>query len=502
MSTALWTDSRFYGPELLQIADAVAREKGLEKEQILEAMEVAIQKAARSKYGYESDIRVNIDRKTGEVTITKCITVKEVVENEFTEISLEDAKKLEPSAEIGYVFSTKLPPVHFGRVAAQVGRQIVTQKIREAEREKQYEEFKGRVGEIVSGIVKRAEYNSVTLDIGHTEAIIRREHLIPKENFRVGDRVRAYIADVSREIKGPQIFLSRTHPQFLAKLFMQEVPEIYDGVIEIKSVARDPGSRAKIAVYTADGNIDPIGACVGVRGSRVQAIIQELQGEKIDIVLWSDDPATFAVNALAPAEVSKVIVDEEKKEFEVMAPDNQLSLAIGRRGQNVRLASQLTGWNVTVVSETEALEKQNQEYHAQSKLFMDALDCDEVIAHLLVAEGFSNVAELAASQKEEVSTIEGFDEDLAEELISRAKNFLVKKQKEDEAKLKEAKIDKKIVDLNVFSTESLLKLAEHNIKKLDDLADLSADELMEILPDLDEQSANDIIMKSREHWFK
>ncbi len=502
MSTALWSDSRFYGPELLQISDAVAREKGLEKEQILEAMEVAIQKAARSKYGYENDIRVNIDRKTGEVSITKCITVKDVVENELTEISLEEAKKIEPTAEVGYVFSTKLPPVHFGRVAAQVGRQIVTQKIREAEREKQYEEFKGRVGEIVSGIVKRAEYNSVTLDIGHTEAVIRKDQLIPKENFRVGDRVRAYIADVSRELKGPQIFLSRTHPQFLAKLFMQEVPEIYDGVIEIKSVARDPGSRAKIAVYTADGNIDPIGACVGVRGSRVQAIIQELQGEKIDIVLWSDDPATFAVNALAPAEVSKVIVDEDKKEFEVMAPDNQLSLAIGRRGQNVRLASQLIGWNVTVVSETEALEKQNQEYHAQSKLFMDALDCDEVIAHLLVAEGFSNVTELAQSQKEEVSSIEGFDESLAEELISRAKNFLEKKRKEDEEKLKNSGIDKKIVALNVFSTESLLKLVDNNIKKLDDLADLSADELIEILPDLDEQSANDIIMKSREHWFK
>jgi len=502
MSTALWTDSRFYGPELLQISDSVAREKGLAKEQILEAMESAIQKAARSKYGYENDIRVNIDRKTGEVTISKCVTVKEVVENDLTDISLEDAKKLEPSAEIGYVFSTKLPPINFGRVAAQVGRQIITQKIREAEREKQFEEFKGRVGEIVSGIVKRAEFNSVTLDIGHTEAVIRKDQLIPKENFRVGDRVRAYIADVSREVKGPQIFLSRTHPQFLAKLFMQEVPEIYDGVIEIKSVARDPGSRAKIAVYTADGNIDPIGACVGVRGSRVQAIIQELQGEKIDIILWSDDPATFAVNALAPAEVSKVVIDEEKREFEVLAPDNQLSLAIGRRGQNVRLASQLIGWNVTVVSETEALEKQNQEYHAQSKTFMDALDCDEVIAHLLVAEGFANVAELAESQKEEVSSIEGFDESLAEELISRAKNFLAKKQKEDEAKLKEAKVDKKIIDLGMFSTEDLLKLAEHNIKKLDDLADLSADELIEILPELDEQTANDIIMKSREHWFK
>lgn len=502
MSTALWTDSRFYGPELLQISDAVAREKGLEKEKILEAMESAIQKAARSKYGYEQDIRVSIDRKTGEVSILKCVTVKDLVENEVTEISLDEAKRLDPSAEVGKVFSTKLPPVNFGRVAALVGRQIITQKIREAEREKQFDEFKDRVGEIISGIVKRAEFNSVTLDIGHTEAVIRKDQLIPRENFRVGDRVRAYIADVSREVKGPQIFLSRTHPQFLAKLFMQEVPEIYDGIIQIKSVARDPGSRAKVAVYTADNNIDPIGACVGVRGSRVQSIIQELQGEKIDIVLWSPDPATFAVNALAPAEVSRVVVDEENKEFEVLTPDNQLSLAIGRRGQNVRLASQLIGWKVTVVSETEALEKRNREYHTQSKLFMDALDCDEVIAHLLVAEGFSNVEELACTAPEDLSSIEGFDEHLASELISRANSYLQKKAKEDNEKLQASKIDKKILDLGILPTKSLLKLAEHGIKKLDDLADLSAEELIDVLPDLDEQSANDIIVKSRAHWFK
>ncbi len=502
MSTALWTDSRFYGPELLQISDSVAHEKGLEKEKILEAMEGAIQKAARSKYGYEHDIRVNIDRKSGEVSILKCVTVVETVENEVTEISLEEALKIDNSVVIGHIFSTKLPPVNFGRVAAQIGRQIITQKIREAERDKQYDEFKGKVGEIVSGIVKRAEFNGVTLDIGRTEAVIRKDQLIPKENFRVGDRVRAYIADVSRETKGPQIFLSRTHPQFLAKLFKQEVPEIYDGIIEIKSVARDPGSRAKIAVYAYDTNIDPIGACVGIRGSRVQAIIQELQGEKIDIVPWSDDPATFAVNALAPAEISKVVMDEENRKFEVLAPDTQLSLAIGRRGQNVRLASMLIGWNVTVISETEALEKSNQEYHLRSKIFMEALDCDEVIAHLLVAEGFSEITEIIGVSKEDLSSVEGFDEALSEELISRANNYLKKKEKEVSDKIKTMNIDNKMLEIEALSNEMIMSLAEKNIINLDNLADLSADELIEILPNLNKETANDIIMKAREHWFK
>ncbi|MDR2107430.1 MAG: transcription termination factor NusA [Holosporaceae bacterium] len=502
MSTALWTNSRFYGPELLQISDAVAREKGLEKEKILEAMEGAIQKASRSKYGHEHDIRVTIDRKSGEVTILKCITVREAPENDVTEISLEEAKKIDENAEIGQLFTTTLPPVDFDRVAAQVGRQIITQKIRDAEREKQYNDFKDRIGEIVSGVVKRAEFNSVTLDVGRTEAVIKRDQLIPKENFRVGDRVKAYIADVSQETKGAQVFLSRTHPQFLAKLFMQEVPEIYDGVIEIKAVARDPGSRAKMAVYTSDGGIDPIGACVGVRGTRVQSVIRELQGEKIDIILWSDDPATFAVNALAPAEVSKVVIDEENRKFEVLTPDSQLSLAIGRRGQNVRLASQLIGWSITVVSESESVEKSNQEYHARSKEFMEALDCDEVIAHLLVAEGFTNVEELKDATKEELASIKEFDENLAAELISRAENYLAQKDKETLKKLKEIGIDDKITNLGILSNKDLLTLAEHGIRKLDDLADLSGDELRELLSDLDKDSADGIIMKAREHWFE
>lgn len=495
-------DSKFYGPELLQISDAVAREKGLSKEKVLEAMEEAIQRAAKSKYGNESDIRADIDRKTGEVNIMKYITVKDPVEDELNEITVEEARRIDPTAEVGTVFTTKLPPINFGRVAAQAGRQIIVQKIREAEREKQYEEFKDRVGEIISGVVKRAEFNSVTLDIGHTEAVIRRDQLIPKENFRVGDRVRAYIADVSREMKGPQIFLSRTHPQFLVELFKQEVPEIYEGVIEIKSVARDPGSRAKIAVYTSDTNIDPIGACVGVRGSRIQAVIRELQGEKIDVVLWSDDPATFAVNALAPAEVSRVVVDEENHKFEVLAPENQLSLAIGRRGQNVRLASMLIGWNVTVVSENEALEKKNKEYHENSQSFMKALDCDEVIAHLLVTEGFSDIEELASITKEDLASIEGFDENLAEELINRANNYLNKKNAEIERQLETSNIDSKIIELQEFSGEELLTLASKGIKSLDDLADLSSEELVEILPDLNDNQANEVIMKAREHWFK
>lgn len=501
MSTALWT-SRFYGLELLQVSDAVAREKGLDKEKILDAMEEAIRKAARSKYGYESDLRVAIDRKTGEVSIAKYVIVKEVVENSITELSLEEARKIDPKAEIGQEFVTQLPLVNFGRIAAQIGRQAIVQKIREAGREKQFEEFKDRVGEIVSGVVKRSEFGGIALDIGRTEAVIRKDQIIPKENFKIGDHVKAYVVNVSRETSGPQVFLSRTHPQFLAKLFKQEVPEIYDGIIEIKSVARDPGSRAKVAVYTADPGIDPIGACVGVRGSRVQAIIQELRGERIDIVLWSDDAATFVVNALSPAEVSKVVIDEEGHKFEVLAPDNQLSLAIGRRGQNVRLASALTGWNVTVVSEAEALEKSNREYHARSKIFMDALDCDEVIAHLLVTEGFTEIEELTKITKEDLASIDGFDEALAEELISRACNYMEHQEKEAQEKIKSLKIDKKIIELGLLSNSMLLKLAENNIINLDALADLAADELMEILPELDNSLANTIIMKAREHWFK
>lgn len=501
MSTALWASSKFYGPELLQIADSVAREKGLPKEKVIDAIEGAIQKAARYKYGQDHDVRVCVDSKSGEVSIVKCVTVREVVENDCTEISVEEAKRLDPDAHDGYEIITKLPPVDFGRVAAQVGRQVIAQRIKDAEREKQYAEFKDRIGEIVSGVVKRAEYNGVTLDIGRTEAVIKKDQLIPKENFRVGDRVRAYIAEVSRETAGAQIFLSRTHPQFLAKLFSQEVPEIYDGVISIKSVARDPGSRAKVAVYTSDQSIDPIGACVGVRGSRVQAVIQELQGEKIDIVLWSDDPATFVVNALAPAEVSKVILDEEKHKFEVLAHENQLSLAIGRRGQNVRLASMLTGWNVTVVSEADAIEKSNLEYHARSKVFMDALDCDEVIAHLLVAEGFTDVKDLMDSEVGMIASIEGFDEVIASELISRASNYTAAQAAETKEKVESASIDDKLINLNVFSNDMLLVLHGNGISTLDDLADLSGDELVELLPELTLETANKVIMDSRAHWF-
>lgn len=501
MATALWTDSHFYGPELLQIADSVAREKGLDKEKILEAMEGAIQKAACIKYGEEYDIRANIDRKTGKISIAKYITVVDVVEDGLKQISLADAKKDNSDVDVGYEFVSPLPPIDFGRVAAQNARQIIMQKIYEAEREKQYNDFKDKVGEIVNGVVKRAEFNSVTLDVGRTDAVIRRDQLIPKENFRVGDRVRAYIAGVSHEERGAQVFLSRTHPQFLAKLFMQEVPEIYDGIIEIKAVARDPGSRAKVAVYTTDQNIDPIGACVGVRGNRVQAITQELRGEKIDIIPWSENPATFAVNALAPAEVSKVVVDEENHRFEVQAPDSQLSLAIGRRGQNVRLASQLTGWGMSVVSESEALEQQNQEYHAHSQIFMEALDCDEMIAHLLVTEGFTDVRDLLEVSVEELASVQGFDENVAKELIARAEKYEEKRETEVQRKLKEIKLDPNINALGLSSDE-LLQLSEHKIVKLDDLADLSSDELIEILPSMSSEYADEIIMKAREHWFK
>lgn len=501
MSTALWTNSRFYGPELLQIADSVAREKGLDKDKVLEAMESAMQKAAYSKYGDGYDVRVIIDRRTGEVSIAKYVTVVEEVEDELKQISLKEARNTDPDAQIGVEIVTQLPPIDFGRVAAQVGRQVIMQKIYEAERAKQYDEFKNKVGEIISGIVKRAEFNSVTLDVGRTEAVIRRDQLIPKENFRVGDRVRAYIVSVSAEEKGAQVFLSRTHPQFLAKLFVQEVPEVYDGIIEIKAVARDPGSRAKIAVYSADQNVDAIGACVGVRGNRVQAITQELQGEKVDIIPWSDDPATFAVNALAPAEVSRVVVDEENHKFEVQVHDSQLSLAIGRRGQNVRLASQLIGWGVSVVSEAEALERQNQEYHTQSQIFMQALDCDEMIAHLLVTEGFTSIDELLSVSFDDLASIEGFDGNLAGELLSRAQKYREKQNAEINKKLKEVNMDPRMFEVGL-SLGELLKLSEHNINDLDALGDLSSDELVEMLQTLPSEEANGIIMKAREHWFK
>src|SRR5438445_9779469 len=397
--------------ELLQIADAVAREKSIDRSIVIESMEDALQKAARSRYGQETEVRAEINPKTGEVRFSRLLLVADEVDNDAIQISLTDARKRNPAAEIGDWISETLPPFDFGRIAAQSAKQVIVQKVREAERDRQYQEYKDRIGEIVNGVVKRVEYGNVIVDLGRGEAIIRRDEMIPRELFRPGDRVRAYVYDVRREQRGPQIFLSRTHPQFMAKLFTMEVPEIYDGIIEIKSVARDPGSRAKIGVVSRDSSIDPVGACVGMRGSRVQAVVNELQGEKIAIIPWSPDAATFIVNALQPAEVVKVVLDEDSSRIEVVVPDDQLSLAIGRRGQNVRLASQLTGWDIDILTEAEESERRQKEFIERTNTFMQALDVDEVVGQLLASEGFRSVEEIAYVDPSELASIEGFDMD-------------------------------------------------------------------------------------------
>src|ERR1700742_509402 len=381
--------------ELLQIADAVAREKAIDRGIVIAAMEDAIAKAARSRYGAETDVHAEIEPKTGDLRLSRHMLVVETVENPSNQISLDDARKRNPAAQVGDTIADTLPPLEYGRPAARSATQVRVQRAREAERDRQYSEYKDRIGDIVNGIVKRVEYGNVVVDLGRGEAIVRRDELLPREVFRNGDRIRAFIYDVRREPRGPQIFLSRTHPQFTAKLFAQEVPEIYDGIVEVKAVARDPGSRAKIAVISRDSSVDPVGACVGMRGSRVQAVVTELQGEKIDIIPWSPDIATFVVNALAPAEVTKVVLDEESNRIEVVVPESQLSLAIGRRGQNVRLASQLTGWDIDILTEQEESERRQKEFAERTQLLMDSLDVDEVIAQLLATEGFESVAEVA-----------------------------------------------------------------------------------------------------------
>ncbi|HTI85910.1 MAG TPA: transcription termination factor NusA [Alphaproteobacteria bacterium] len=490
-------------PELLQVADAVAREKAIDREEVLVAMEQAIQKAGRSKYGHEHDIRARIDRKTGEITLARYHEVVETVENEATQMTLKDAKRRHPEATVGEFVFDALPPIDFGRIAAQTAKQVIVQKVREAERQRQFREYKDRITEIVNGTVKRAEFGNVTVDLGRAEAILRRDETLPRETFRQSDRVRAYIYDVREETRGPQIFLSRTRPEFMAKLFAQEVPEIYDGIIEIKAVARDPGSRAKIAVISKDSSIDPVGACVGMRGSRVQAVVGELQGEKIDIIQWSNDPATFVVNALAPAEVSKVVLDEETHKIEVVVPDEQLSLAIGRRGQNVRLASQLTTWDIAIMTESQESERRQTEMRTRSQAFIDALDVDDVIAHLLVTEGFTSVEDVAYVPEEELESIEGFDPDLAKELRRRAQAFLDKEEAAFGARRQELGIADDLADVDGLTRAQILALGEKGVKTLDDLADLAADELVELLgdgaPTLD--VANRVIMAAREHWF-
>ena len=500
--------------ELLQIADAVAREKSIEAEEVLEAMEMAIQKAARSKYGMEHDVRAEIDRKSGDIKLARYLEVTDEIENEVTQISPQDAQAMEKGVGVGDFIVDPLPPIDFGRIAAQTAKQVIVQKVREAERKRQFEEYKDRVEEIVNGIVKRIEFGNITVDLGRAEGVIRRDESIPRESLRPGDRVRSYIYDVREEMRGPQIFLSRSHPQFMAKLFSQEVPEIYDGIIEIKSVARDPGSRAKIAVLSNDTSIDPVGACVGMRGSRVQAVVGELQGEKIDIIQWSDDPATFIVNALAPAEVTKVVLDEEQKKIEVVVPDDQLSLAIGRRGQNVRLASQLTHWDIMILTEEEESERRQEEFHTRSQMFMDGLDVDDVVAHLLVTEGFSSIEEVAFVPVGDLLSIEGFDEEISEELRSRANSFLTENEERLTRERRELGVTDDVASIEGLTPQMLVTLGEAGIKTVDDLGDLATDELIGsndieeaekgVLADyrLDERQANSIIMAARAHWFE
>ncbi|MEC7957905.1 MAG: transcription termination factor NusA [Pseudomonadota bacterium] len=500
--------------ELLQIADAVAREKSIDKNIVISAMEEAIQKAAASRYGIENNIKAEINPETGSIALMRLLDVVEKVDDFSTQINLEDAKLRNPNAEVGgEPIEEELPPIDFGRVAAQSAKQVIFQKVREAERERHYEEFKDRVGEIINGVIKRVEYGTVVVDLGRAEAVIRKDALLPREIYKPGDRVRAYIMEVRREVRGPQIFLSRTHPDFMANLFAQEVPEIYDGIIDIIGVARDPGSRAKIAVLSKDSSIDPVGACVGMRGSRVQAVVNELQGEKIDILTWTDDIASFVVKALQPAEVQKVVLYDEEQRLEVVVPEDQLSLAIGRRGQNVRLASSLCGWDIDILTEDQESERRQKEFQERTQFFMEALDVDELLAQLLVTEGFSDITELAYVDEKEISSIAGFDEDTAQEIQARASDFINKENEELEQKCKELGIKDDLLEIEELSLKMIVALGENDVKSLEDFAYCSSDDLLGwdetvgeekihengILEDFDitYSQANDLIMSSR-----
>ncbi|MBL8549944.1 MAG: transcription termination/antitermination protein NusA [Hyphomonadaceae bacterium] len=471
--------------EIMQIADSVAREKSIEKDIVIAAMEHALQKAARSRYGAEHDIRAKIDAKTGEMTLIRCMTVvdesaltdEEKPFNPATDILLKDALKEDPDAVVGKVYEELLPPMDFGRVAAQTAKQVINHEVREAERERQHGEYKDRAGEIVNGVVKRVEYGNIIVDLGRAEGIIRRTEAIPRENLHQGDRVRSYIYEVRRETKGPQIFLSRAKPEFMARLFAAEVPEVYEGVIEIKAAARDPGSRAKIAVISHDSSIDPVGACVGMRGARVQAVVGELQGEKIDIIPWSPDPATFIVNALQPAEVTKVVLDPEEGRVEVVVAEPQLSLAIGRRGQNVRLASQLTGWQIDILTEAEESERRQKEFAVRTDLFMKALEADEMFAQLLATEGFESVEEIAYIDAQELANIDGLNEEIAEELQARANEYLEKLAAEQDAKRIELGVEDQLLTVPGLTLPMSVALGEAGVKSLEDFAGLTADDL-------------------------
>ncbi len=456
--------------ELLQTAEAVAREKMIDPGLVIEAMEESLARAAKSRYGSELDIRVQIDRRNGKATFTRVRTVVEEVENHFTELTVEEAQEYKEGAVLGEELIDEVPPVEMGRIAAQSAKQVILQKVREAERDRQYEEFKDRAGTIINGVVKREEYGNVIVDIGRGEAVLRRNEKIGRESYRPNDRIRVFIKDVRREVRGPQIFLSRTAPEFMAELFKMEVPEIYDGIIEIKAVARDPGSRAKIAVISYDGSIDPVGACVGMRGSRVQAVVNELQGEKIDIIPWNEDAPTFLVNALQPAEVTKVVLDEDAGKIEVVVPDDQLSLAIGRRGQNVRLASQLTGLDIDILTEEEESSRRQAEFAERTNIFMDTLDLDEFFAQLLVAEGFTNLEEVAYVELDELLVIDGVDEDTANELQARARDYLEEQNKQALERAKTLGVEQSLIDFEGLTPQMLEALGQDGVKSLDDFA--------------------------------
>jgi len=464
--------------EILRIAETVAQEKMIDKEIVLAALEEAIVKAAKTSYGEENEVIAEINPENGEILLSRKLLVVTDVKNKFLEIDLKSAKKINAAAEIDDELLDPLPPLDFGRVAAQSAKQVITSKVREAERERQYGEYKDRIGEVVNGIVKRSEFGNIILDLGKAEGVIRKDQTIPRENLRNGDRVKAYIYDVRSEVKGPQIFLSRSHPQFMAKLFTQEVPEIYDGIINIKSVARDAGSRAKIAVYTEDGAIDPVGACVGMRGSRVQAVVNELQGEKIDIIKWSPDIANLAISSLSPAEVLKVVMDEDQNKIEVVVSEAHLSLAIGRRGQNVKLATELTGWEIDILTEDEDSTKRQQDFNEKTKNFVDLLDVDETLSQLLVSEGFSSVEEIVEADKDELMSIEGFDEDIVLELIERSEKSIERVEKENIEILNNLNVDESLMNFNFLNKSMLVKLAQNEIKNLDDFAGLTTDDLL------------------------
>ena len=497
-------DSTLPRPELIQMADVLANEKGIDKRAVLDAMEQGISKAGRSKYGPEYDIRTKIDPNTGAIQMARYMTVVETVEDEFTQISEADAQKKDKNLKIGDEIIDVLPPMDFGRIAAQTAKQVITQKVREAERLCQYNEMIGKKGQIINGIVKRVENGNIIVEINRVEALLRRDELIPRETYRVGDRIRALVLDVRSEIKGPQVFLTRSHPQFLAALFTAEVPEIYDGTIEIKGVARDPGSRAKIAVYSKDSTVDARGACIGMRGVRVQAIVTELQGEKIDVVMWSPDPATFIINALAPNEVLKIVIDEQTRNVEAVLNDDQLSLAIGRRGQNIRLVSQLTGWHIDMMTEAQEAEHREAETKERVELFMQALDIDDMMARILIQEGFAKVEEIALIGLDELAGIEGFDESLAEELQNRAKAYLVAKEDTLTKQIQEQNVSDELKNMEGLTLDMVAALGNAGVKTLDDFADLASDELIEIVgaTNMDTETANALIMKAREHWFE